>query len=145
MAKKVVKKKAADSVEKIKTITGATWHIGKEKKGLSTKLVAANGYVNRYDKGFNNKQNAMKNIFSSIRNGIIDDGIFIEALVAAKTREEVVDAISHYGYLKPKKVAALSVKEVKSPKRKVLLTGKSAPYAKVSEAPLKKTAPKKKK
>lgn len=94
------------ATEKIKTLTGANWHIAQEKKGFSTKLVAKNGKVNRYDKGFNNRQNAMTNITSSVRNGFIDDGIFIEAMIAAKTRQDVVDAISAYGYLKPKRVAA---------------------------------------
>jgi lipopolysaccharide export LptBFGC system permease protein LptF len=87
-------------------IAGFFWHIAKEKSGLSTKLVSRNGKVNRYDKGFNNRQNALLNITSSIRNGFIDDGIFIEAMIAAKTRQDVVDAINAYGYLKPKRVAA---------------------------------------
>ncbi len=104
--KLMAKKKAETTIEKIKTLTGANWHIAKEKSGLSTKLVSRNGKVNRYDKGFNNRQNALLNITSSIRNGFIDDGIFIEAMIAAKTRQDVVDAINAYGYLKPKRVAA---------------------------------------
>lgn len=103
--KPMAKKKAETTIEKIKTLTGANWHIAKEKSGLSTKLVSRNGKVNRYDKGFNNRQNALLNITSSIRNGFIDDGIFIEAMIAAKTRQDVVDAINAYGYLKPKRVA----------------------------------------
>ena len=102
----MAKKKAETTIEKIKTLTGANWHIAKEKSGLSTKLVSRNGKLNRYDKGFNNRQNALSNITSSIRNGFIDDGIFIEAMIAAKTRQDVVDAINAYGYLKPKRVAA---------------------------------------
>ena len=102
----MAKKKAEPTIEKIKTLSGANWHITKEKSGLSTKLVSRNGKINRYDKGFNNRQNALSNITSSIRNGFIDDGIFIEAMIAAKTRQDVVDAINAYGYLKPKRVAA---------------------------------------
>ncbi len=105
MAKKTAPKKKSSVTEKIKTLTGANWHIAQEKKGFSTKLVAKNGKVNRYDKGFNNRQNAMTNITSSVRNGFIDDGIFIEAMIAAKTREDVIAAISAYGYLRPKRVA----------------------------------------
>lgn len=103
--KPMAKKKVEPTIEKIKTLSGANWHITKEKSGLSTKLVSRNGKVNRYDKGFNNRQNALSNITSSIRNGFIDDGIFIEAMIAAKTRQDVVDAINAYGYLKPKRVA----------------------------------------
>lgn len=114
----MAKKKAVTKSEKIKTLTGANWHIAQEKKGFSTKLVAKNGKVNRYDKGFNNRQNAMTNITSSVRNGFIDDGIFIEAMIAAKTRQDVVDAISAYGYLKPKKVAAKKSAPKKSVKAK---------------------------
>ena len=113
--KPMAKKKAVTKSEKIKTLTGANWHIAQEKKGFSTKLVAKNGKVNRYDKGFNNRQNAMTNITSSVRNGFIDDGIFIEAMIAAKTRQDVVDAISAYGYLRPKRVAAKK-KSVKAKK-----------------------------
>lgn len=108
--------KKTTTTEKIKTLTGANWHIAQEKKGFSTKLVAKNGKVNRYDKGFNNRQNAITNITSSVRNGFIDDGIFIEAMIAAKTRQDVVDAISAYGYLKPKKVAAKKSVKKKSTK-----------------------------
>ncbi len=115
MAKKTAPKKKSSVTEKIKTLTGANWHIAQEKKGFSTKLVAKNGKVNRYDKGFNNRQNAMTNITSSVRNGFIDDGIFIEAMIAAKTRQDVVDAISAYGYLRPKRVAAKK-KSVKAKK-----------------------------
>jgi hypothetical protein len=57
----------------------------------------------------------MTNITSSVRNGFIDDGIFIEAMIAAKTRQDVVDAISAYGYLRPKRVAAKK-KSVKAKK-----------------------------
>ena len=111
----MAKKKAVTKSEKIKTLTGANWHIAQEKKGFSTKLIARNGKVNRYDKGFNNRQNAMTNITSSVRNGFVDDGIFIEAMIAAKTREDVVAAISAYGYLKPKRVVAK--KSVKAKKK----------------------------
>lgn len=110
--KPMAKKKAEATIEKIKTLSGANWKITKEKSGFSTKLVSRNGKVNRYDKGFNNRQNALSNITSSIRNGFIDDGIFIEAMIAAKTRQDVVDAINAYGYLKPKRVAAKNGKRV---------------------------------
>jgi hypothetical protein len=126
MAKKKAPKKKSSVTEKIKTLTGANWHIAQEKKGFSTKLVAKNGKVNRYDKGFNNRQNAMTNITSSVRNGFIDDGIFIEAMIAAKTREDVVAAISAYGYLKGKvagkvaspKSAKKTAKKKSAPKKK---------------------------
>jgi len=110
--KPMAKKKVEPTIEKIKTLSGANWHITKEKSGLSTKLVSRNGKLNRYDKGFNNRQNALSNITSSIRNGFIDDGIFIEAMIAAKTRQDVVDAINAYGYLKPKRVAAKNGKRI---------------------------------
>lgn len=113
----MAKKKAVTKSEKIKTLTGANWHIAQEKKGFSTKLVAKNGKVNRYDKGFNNRQNAMTNITSSVRNGFIDDGIFIEAMIAAKTREDVVAAISAYGYLKPKRTELIAGVTVRNGKR----------------------------
>jgi len=113
----MAKKKAVTKSEKIKTLTGANWHIAQEKKGFSTKLIARNGKVNRYDKGFNNRQNAMTNITSSVRNGFIDDGIFIEAMIAAKTREDVVAAISAYGYLKPKKTELIAGVTVRNGKR----------------------------
>lgn len=109
--------KKSSATEKIKTLTGANWHIAQEKKGFSTKLVAKNGKVNRYDKGFNNRQNAMTNITSSVRNGFIDDGIFIEAMIAAKTRQDVVDAISAYGYLKGKRTELIAGVTVKNGKR----------------------------
>ena len=124
---KIISQKKKSSVtEKIKTLTGANWHIAQEKKGFSTKLVAKNGKVNRYDKGFNNRQNAMTNITSSVRNGFIDDGIFIEAMIAAKTREDVIAAISAYGYLKGKvagkvaspKSAKKTAKKKSAPKKK---------------------------
>jgi len=113
----MAKKKAVTKSEKIKTLTGANWHIAQEKKGFSTKLIARNGKVNRYDKGFNNRQNAMTNITSSVRNGFIDDGIFIEAMIAAKTREDVVAAISAYGYLKPKRTELIAGVTVRNGKR----------------------------
>lgn len=113
----MAKKKAVTKSEKIKTLTGANWHIAQEKKGFSTKLVAKNGKVNRYDKGFNNRQNAMTNITSSVRNGFVDDGIFIEAMIAAKTREDVVAAISAYGYLKPKRTELIAGVTVRNGKR----------------------------
>ena len=113
----MAKKKAVTKSEKIKTLTGANWHIAQEKKGFSTKLIARNGKVNRYDKGFNNRQNAMTNITSTVRNGFIDDGIFIEAMIAAKTREDVVAAISAYWYLKPKKTELIAGVTVRNGKR----------------------------
>ena len=113
----MAKKKAVTKSEKIKTLTGANWHIAQEKKGFSTKLIARNGKVNRYDKGFNNRQNAMTNITSSVRNGFVDDGIFIEAMIAAKTREDVVAAISAYGYLKPKRTELIAGVTVRNGKR----------------------------
>lgn len=120
MAKKTATKKSRalkPATEKIKTLTGANWHIAQEKKGFSTKLVAKNGKVNRYDKGFNNRQNAMTNITSSVRNGFIDDGILIEAMIAAKTREDVIAAISAYGYLRPKRTELIAGVTVKNGKR----------------------------
>ena len=59
----------------------------------------------------------MTNITSSVRNGFVDDGIFIEAMIAAKTREDVVAAISAYGYLKPKKTELIAGVTVRNGKR----------------------------
>jgi hypothetical protein len=68
----------------------------------------------------------MTNITSSVRNGFVDDGIFIEAMIAAKTREDVIAAISAYGYLKGKvagkvaspKSAKKTAKKKSAPKKK---------------------------